>query len=232
MRIFRQTSNNTIQITIQRQDINFTDCVDTLSEYAKDAYDSDWYVDAHKWAADIAQKFNYPLETVVAVTALLSPLTEWNLNKRRAIRVLEAWNEGNKISVHTIQTMTQVYACLSGQQFNFGPKTGAFYDCIMRPYESKDIVIDSLAASIVIGFGEIPGTYNLKENVLLMIKDVYREVARRYNVAPNRLQAATWEKANIARKSNRGLGAKAHGVFVSQPEVTLQPKELLNLLNF
>jgi hypothetical protein len=65
-----------------------------------------------------------------------------------------------------------------------------------------------------------------------MVKDVYREVAKRYNVAPNRLQAATWEKANIARKGNRGLGAKAHGVFVSQPEVTLQPKELLSLLNF
>lgn len=232
MKIFRQASNQTIKININKTDINFNDCTTILSEYAQDAFDSNWYVDANEWAVNVAQTLEYSIEQVVAVTALLSPLTEWNLNKRRAIRVLTAWKNDEKISVHTVNTMQQVYACLSGEAFNFGPKTGAFYDCIMRPYESKDVVIDSLAASIVIGFGEIPGTYNLKENVLLMVKDVYREVARRYNVRPNRLQAATWEKANIARKGNRGLGAKAHKVFVSQPEVTLQPKELLNLLNF
>jgi hypothetical protein len=215
MKIYRQPSNDAINFKVSRSDVQLDYGVPVLEDYAKDANNSNWYADAHLWAKDVATKLYYPLETVVAVTALISPLTEWNLNKRRAIRVLEAWNHGEKISVHTKATMQQVYNCLEHKEFNFGPKTGAFYDCILNPHTSNDVVIDSLAVAIVLGLGDVPGAYNMKENTLLAAKDIYRAVAKKYNVKPNRLQAATWEKANNNRKGNRGLGAAIYNRFTT-----------------
>lgn len=220
MKIFRQTkftydeNNNPIAISgagviktsIQHTDISFADCVTTLVEYAKDAHSSNWYVDANVWAQSVAKLYNLSLKVVCDVTALLSPLTEWNLNKRRAERVFEAWQRGERISVSFKTTMSNVYNCLEGKPFKLGPKTSCFAQAIFEPNNHENLpVIDSLAMQIVLGLGDIPASLGFKEKSLELVQQVYVEAARLYNVTPVSLQAATWVKANVRRKMNRNV---------------------------
>lgn len=230
MRISRQKSNNSIKFQVRKTDINVYLAVDTLIEFAKDAHTSDWYFDANKWAQDVAQRLDYTLEQVVGVTALLSPMTEWELNKRRAERVLEAWQHGEKISVSFKRTMENVYKCLNGEEFTFGPKTGVFYQNILTPDKNVPATVDSLAISIVLGMGAIPGTYSVKDNTLEAIQEVYSIAANHYNVPISSLQAATWVKANKMRKENHGLGAIMQSRFVEVGQNDLTVSEVLELI--
>lgn len=205
MRIYRQ-KNGSVKIAVRKSDLNKNMAIRELEKFAKDVTPSTWYYDAYQWAQETANTLYYPIQTVVAVTALLSPLTEWELNKRRAIRVLESYNRGEKVSVHTKSTMAMVYSCLDGKDYKFGPKTGCFYHNILNPSDSNaNVTVDSLAISILLGLGHVPGTYAMKENTLQIAQDIYREVAHKYGIAPSALQAATWEKSNRLRKDNRGL---------------------------
>jgi len=220
MKIFRQLSNNSIKVTVRKTDVDFNNAVATLREFASNVAPSSWYYDANVWAKSVAQELDYSLETVCAVTALLSPLTEWELNKRRAYRVLVAWKDGQEISVHTKAAMTNVYACLRNQPFKFGVKTGPFYQNILNPDQINPVVVDSLAMSIVLGLGDLPGTYALKDNGLEVVQQVYETVAIEKNFIPSALQAATWEKANALRKNNRNILPQLHEMF-AENEVTV-----------
>lgn len=206
MKIFRQPKSQTIKTTVQYTDIDFAGCVATLTDYATDAYSSNWYVDANFWANSVAKQYNLSLKTVCDVTALLSPLTEWNLNKRRAERVFEAWQRGERISVSFKTAMTNVYNCLEGKPFKLGPKTGCFAQAIFEPNNLDNLpVIDSLAMQIVLGLGDIPASVGFKEKSLALVQQVYVEAAKTYGVTPVSLQAATWMKANVRRKANRNV---------------------------
>lgn len=206
MKIFRQPKSQTIKTTVQHIDINFGDCVTTLIDYATDAYSSNWYVDANFWAQSVAKQYYLPLKVVCDVTALLSPLTEWNLNKRRAERVFEAWRRGERISVSFKKAMENVYNCLDGQPYNLGPKTGCFAQAIFEPNNLDNLpVIDSLAMQIVLGLGDIPASVGFKTKSLELVQQVYVEAAKVYGVTPISLQAATWMKANVRRKANRNV---------------------------
>lgn len=214
-----------IKTTVQFSDIDFADCVATLIEYASDAHNSNWYVDANFWAQSVAKQYNLPLKVVCDVTALLSPLTEWNLNKRRAERVFEAWQNGERISVTFKTAMTNVYNCLEGKPFNLGPKTGCFAQAIYEPNNLNNLpVIDSLAMQIVLGLGDIPASVGFKEKSLKLAQQIYAEAAKVYGVTPVSLQAATWVKANVRRKANRNSIPKVLG---ENNSMSMSPSELL-----
>ena len=196
----------TIKTSVQYTDIDFAGCVATLIEYATDAHRSNWYVDANFWAQSVAKQYGLSLKVVCDVTALLSPLTEWNLNKRRAERVFEAWQRGERISVSFKTAMVNVYNCLEGKPFKLGPKTGCFAQAIFEPNNLDNLpVIDSLAMQIVLGLGDIPASVGFQEKSLELVQQVYVEAAKTYGVTPVSLQAATWVKANVRRKTNRNV---------------------------
>ena len=228
MRIYRQKSNNTIKFQVRKVDIDEKIALNTLIDFANDAHTSEWYFEANKWANEVANRLGYTLEQVVGVTALLSPMTEWGLNKKRAERVLESWQRGEKISVTFAKTMENVYKCLNGEEFTFGPKTGVFYQNILTPSESVPATVDSLAISIILGMGAIPGTYSVKPNTLELIQNIYVKAAAHYNVPISSIQAATWVKANQLRKNNRGFGATLHSRFEQALPVHLITKTFVN----
>lgn len=229
MKIFRQPSSQTLKTTVQYSDIDFAGCVATLIDYAKDTYTSNWYVDANFWAQSVAKQYNLSLKTVCDVTALLSPLTEWNLNKRRAERVFDAWQHGERISVSFKNAMTNVYNCLEGKPFNLGPKTGCFAQVIFEPNNLENLpVIDSLAMQIVLGLGDIPASVGFKERSLQLVQQVYVEAAKVYGVTPVSLQAATWMKANVRRKANRNV---IPNILGDADSMTITVAELLNRIN-
>lgn len=206
MKIYRQQSNNAIRVKVTATDINIDNAIAVLTDYAKDATYSTWYNDAHAWAVSVAKQYNVSLQIVCDLTGLLSPLTEWNVNKRRVERVLAAWQNGEKISVSFAKTMEHVYNCLEGKPYNLGPKTGAFSKAILDPDNPDNlVVIDSLAMQIILGIGDIPASVTFKETCLVKAQQVYIAVAKLYNVSPVALQAATWQKANTRRKTNRNV---------------------------
>lgn len=200
------TGNGSIKVSVHFSDIVYNDALATLFEYAKDAHNSNWYVDANFWANSVAKQYNLSLKTVCDVTALISPMCEWSLNKKRAERIFEAWQRGEKISVSFKKTMVNVYNCLEGKPFAFGPKTGPFAQAIFEPTNPNNlVVIDSLAMQIILGMGDIPASVGFKENTLQLAQQIYIDVAQVYGVSPVSLQAATWQKANVRRKMNRNI---------------------------
>ncbi len=200
---------------MRKVDIDEQTALQTLIDFARDAHSDNWYFEANKWAQDVAQRLGYTLEQVVGVTALLSPLTEWELNKRRTERVLIAWQSGEKISVTFKKTMENVYKCLNNEPFKFGPKTGSFYQNILHPEIDNPATIDSLATSIVLGIPQVTGTYNVNPNTLELIQNIYAKAAKHYGVTTQELQASTWVKCNAMRKGNKGFGATLHSRFVN-----------------
>lgn len=149
---------------------------------------------------DIAVKYDFPFERVVAAFAALSPNNDYWGNLRSLVSVLHGINEGIPCEAITISTYghcrDRAHAYLLGAS-DFvktvrGPKIRAFYFNILDPLDRAHVTIDG---HMVAAYRANTGT--MKENIVR--KREYEEVARAckrlasyMNLIPNQLQATIW----------------------------------------
>ncbi|WP_238697609.1 hypothetical protein [Streptomyces sp. E2N166] len=156
-----------------------------------------WYLTAHKFAAEIAAG---ETEKGAGVLAALSANKSWSENCRLARK---AFIEG-KASGHVRDAITKADRIMSGtdpsEVLTMHIKTGFFYVCIADPEHTDAVVIDRHAHDIAVreiygqrdrGLGAV-GRYNL-------LVDCYRAAAQKIGKIPSKVQAVTWV-AHIERK--------------------------------
>lgn len=156
-------------------------------------YGLSWYAGAHAWCADVAASHRISVDLVAGVTAALSPRCEWNLNKRRAVELIET---GDTYGLQLGRGKAKrIMAGESPADVLGGPKTLAFYDCLSRPFTSDAVAIDRHAIDAAVG-----AVTSDKDRKLILgrkggyerIADLYIAASRQLGLRPHVVQAVVW----------------------------------------
>lgn len=159
-----------------------------------------WYPRANAWCAQLATEYSTTLETVAGVCAVLSPGSEWSRNQSATIQALVAHSNGDALpawlSVYGYGAINKAYRILNGADpldVLSGPKVCAFYDCILRPTESRAVVVDRHARCLALGLARSTKNGNVKsENEFIWLSRHYANAANRLGVLPATVQAVVW----------------------------------------
>ena len=168
----------------------------TLFQSATDAeldYGLTWYADAHEQLRSIAAEHGVSVDTAAAVTAALSPQTNWpdNLNKTRQL-LATGDTYGFRLGRGRAQRVVAGEAPLDVLG---GPKVRAFYSNLADPVGSDAVTVDRHAVDAALGF---VGDDNSRKRILERkggyegIADAYRSAARVLGVKPHVVQAVVW----------------------------------------
>jgi hypothetical protein len=152
-----------------------------------------WYPYASYVAQQYANKYGVTKEVAAGVIAALSPNNRWERNLVDAENLIKGFKRGDtSVKVCTFgPNKEKAIQILSGghiPEILKGPKTNAFFKCIMNPY-GDNICIDFHAANIF--EGEI-GSRSLSEKEYQFIAGEYVKAAKEVNLSPPTLQAITW----------------------------------------
>jgi len=160
---------------------------------------ADWYGDARAFCGDLAKQFGVSLEASAGIVAVLSPMTGWSENKRRATSVLEGANGGmlNAGKAVAIREGADPALVASGQKVN------PFYRAILGDPDA--LVIDRHAHDIALGRrtdDDARKTLERKGQYGLFV-EAYRRAADRLGCEAVTVQATTWVvwRAMVSRQA-------------------------------
>lgn len=223
-------SNTNVTVSLSNSDASEIQLIGT--KYIKEVYDlatnkeksDQWYTEAYQFCQQLAQEYNFPIETIAKVVATLSPIQKWETNQKFAIKCLDVFtsffpilqeiaDENTPLSdlfdmtyfpyVHMFSAQSiKAYQILFGYDVVLGQKIESFYHNIML--DNSYVTVDSLAASIVLGLHNHPSTYKPKDKTYNVMVDLYREAAKEIGIEPSHLQAVTWCVCRRLKKSNHG----------------------------
>ena len=161
-----------------------------------------WYREAHAFAQEVATTYDVPLYKVCGVIAALSPAVWWDLNKRQAENLVQAYADGGELEAVVVSTYGRqgakarsilrdgldsydVQALLGKRAF----KTVAFYWNILRYPDTLAVTIDQhiiAAADFTEYFTQSARwCYDLLSQAIC-------ELAATYGYKPFELQAILW----------------------------------------
>jgi len=167
-------------------------------KFSLDTEFNNWYQEANDFGKDVAKLFDIPLSKVLGVVSVLSPLREWELNKKQAIEFISSGDCGhmknNKKKARDIMSLDND----SALEFNIlkiinGQKTTAFYLNMMYPNRKDYVTIDRHAIAIAIGRNATESEQSLSKNQYKFLKDCYIMAAEKLGLAPLHLQSITWQ---------------------------------------
>ena len=162
-----------------------------------------WYQDARQYAQSLADDFNITLRQAVDVIAALSPLREWELNKKMAKIAVSAWRSGvNPLpKVHMYKkNSTKAYAILNNTKYKLGIKTETFAANIMGDYSR--VTVDTVTVMTSFRLGMYPGTFTLTDSAYRFVECMFQKAAKVLGIFPAHLQAVLWEFVRIFRAKN------------------------------
>ncbi len=98
----------------------------------------DWYSAAHNRVLALASESGYTPEQVAGVTAVLSPMVEWNLNRKTAERFCKSKGKARGIPGFTRnrEKAKNILACKDSaavEEYVRGPKVNPFYHTLLDP---------------------------------------------------------------------------------------------------
>lgn len=185
-----------------------TRCVNNiLKVYGQADGPSDWYNDAHRFAlqlfweiidnapSDFTPSVEKTLNKVVGIIAALSPLKDWDENKRIARLFLET----GEIS-HTKQMGDKAIAIRNGSgevdeicDILNGPKIVSFFLNILEPNTSGSVTVDRHAISIAVGGKLTNKSLGITAKQYEFFSNCYKVAAMKVDQTPLVVQATTWE---------------------------------------
>jgi len=198
--------------------VGLKDCKYMNTQYIYDLYamateeekQTDWYADAYHFTNDLSEKYDISPVKVAHLISAISPQTKWEKNKEYAIIALQGfdavrngWIGKNDLpKIHKFSAMSDNgYAVLFEQEFNLGQKTASFAANILG---NKQIVtVDSLAMSILLGFYEKAGSYNIKNPAYVYAQSLYVHCANTLGIFPAQLQAVVWVVCRRLKKAHK-----------------------------
>lgn len=169
-----------------------------------------WYDDARRFCEETAETYGVTLQTVAGIVAVLSPMTEWELNKQRALMILDGANSGmlNASKACAIRDGVNPEDVVSGQ------KVIAFYRAILGNYHS--VVIDRHAHDVAIGrkCSDTERKVLERANQFPLFVEAYERASERLGVAPVIVQAVTWTV--MRRRESRFAAARSREAGVNR----------------
>lgn len=169
---------------------------------------ADWYVVGHEFCKKLAEKYRLELPVVCAIVSILSPATNWEQNKKDAVRLIQSVERGvvriDRLRLttygHNVRKAMKVLRgkIQPGDAFSIvsSPKTLNFFLNLLNPHDPSPVTIDRHA--YVIATGE--KTDKIHKALYLRIASAYKQAAEEIGILPSQLQAVLWVNH---RKENR-----------------------------
>jgi hypothetical protein len=154
----------------------------------------------------LASKLDVPFMTLCGVVAALSPGVRWSRNIYWAEQLVrypdEVMNGVLKIPTYSFLNVTKAKRIIDGENpltVLSGPKVRAFYHCLITAGQTTEVCIDGHAYSIALGrrLGVRSSSSKLDRakirlSDLPIIRQAYRNVAKKLDITAPQLQATTW----------------------------------------
>jgi hypothetical protein len=218
MRVFIREHSTGVSIAISKKDLPpMETMIDNIAAIYSSASEQDrsavnWYSEAKQFAHELAVKYAVGVDTVVRLIAVLSPLQKWESNKKFAEIALREHAVTGVVprNCHMLTAnVAKAQGLLDGNGAKLGPKTEAFYRNILGCQDS--VTVDSVAASIAIGWYDMPGGYKMSQACFDTIAQAYHLAASQVQLTASELQAITWVIARRSKRANNGKGRSLIG---------------------
>jgi hypothetical protein len=188
----------TIKINYKGHSISRTRVFNNINKVLKQANASeniDWYKEANSWCAGVATKYSIPLNKVIGIVSAMSPLKQWDLNKRIALEFITDNKSG-----HTKCQMNKadeiMANCNADDAFILktlnGDKTKNFYLNIKYYNNAENLTVDRQAIQVALGRILNDREMNMTSPQYNFFKECYIYTAQRLNMRPSLLQSITW----------------------------------------
>ncbi len=166
-----------------------------LDAAEKDKFD--WYKDAHNYAKYLASTFDVSVVVSAGIISALSPVKEWNQNKKLAFEFLRTngncgghmkqFLEKARLILLTAITEEDALTILNGR------KITSFFLNILHPNRIEAVTIDRHALTIATGIVVTDQFYaGMTKNQYNFFVDCYKRAAEKMKVSPLLIQSATW----------------------------------------
>ena len=138
-----------------------------------------WYADQHQRIVELANIYDYPVDVVAAVTAVLSPRIAWSRNLIAAATLLDAVNRQKNLEEFTVDGlgMSKYKAFMIANTWDDrwvrGDKVTAFYNNLKDPDASDRVTVDTWTYRVAmneLGKGRTP---SLTAKLYDLIEDAY-----------------------------------------------------------
>lgn len=182
-------------------------CVDNILEIFDiegDVETNNWYLEANRFAGSLSAEFNVPMLKVCGIIAALSPLKNWDENKRIAESFLRT---GNGYHTKTFIGKAERIYDGSGDQVEIaeilhGNKITSFFLNIAFPLNASIVTIDRHAQDILLGKICEEDKRNMTTKQYAFFVNCYTIAANLRAVTPSTMQAITWVKWRELKKQD------------------------------
>lgn len=147
-----------------------------------------WYDDARAFCKAEAKSTGYSLETVAGIVSVLSPMTEWELNKKRAATILTGvdnvgLNSGKAVAIRDGGDPWEIVT---------GRKVSAFFRAILG--DETAVVIDRHAHDVAVGKRSSDAERKVLERKgqYALFVEAYERAAMMADASPIATQAVAW----------------------------------------
>lgn len=159
-----------------------------------------WYEEANQYSLELAEKYNVTPAKAAGVLSALSPLKEWNDNKRITEEFFElvkkapasGWKKAShyllqKRKAWKIYSITNPFIDQIGDILH-GLKTKNFFYCIQNPSTTDHVCIDRHMIKVATGTERT----KLTSKQYLFLKKEYLNFASQVGMNPAQMQAVLW----------------------------------------
>lgn len=160
-------------------------------------YHNDWYMEANKFALQLAVKYAVPLSVSAGVIAALSPIKTWSENKWIAELFLKTgkakhtnlFRDKAKSILQAGDDAEQIADILRGR------KITSFFQNILNPQTSTAVTIDRHALSVALGYSVTEELYRgMTKKQYEFFECAYKIAGIKINTNPMLLQSITWQQ--------------------------------------
>lgn len=182
-----------------------------------------WYSEAQALAVELAGMPNGrgDIERAAAVIAILSPMKEWEQNKRLAIKAYESGGLSGGTFRHSVVKVNKLLVDWEEDIDSVvtGPKVRAFWHGIVSGGDTDVVTIDRHAFDVAIGKRLTDDERNINIGMYRACERAYVRAARDRGLSAAQVQAITWtvwrNRYKYVRTRNDTINARARGKKVA-----------------
>lgn len=187
-------STNEFKILYNHPQLAVSNIARVYDEVTFDDYEEgrNWYESANSFSHSLSNTYNVHVMKVAGIVSALSPMKEWNINKRMAEEFLE--KEG-QVSSHFRKQIDKAVYILKGPECKKsienqlkGLKTVNFFNNIFCPADGEYVTVDRHHIQVCTGIN----TESVTPKQYQFIKKATVDFSKRVNLRPCQLQAILW----------------------------------------
>lgn len=167
---------------------------------------SGWYSEANLYLSEIANHFNLSKDTVIGITAALSPANSWNANVKDTYNLIRFKGKLDNSTTYgeNIRKARKILKYRNPLRYLSGRKVTAFYDNILNCEKSQEITVDTHIIRCSVNDSNLQVHY-VPSKYFLEIERVIRDLATENALLPLQIQAilwACWKRLTFSRDTN------------------------------